>query len=105
MHTPDVIQYLFDGLAAEWKRTRPHSSRVKDMVAVPAYREIVKMGRSAIPCIMREFTEGRIDHWFPALHEITGADPVKVENRGRLRAMADDWLFWWKGQQTSCEIG
>ena len=100
MNIPDVIGHKFLGLAAEWKQTRPPSSRVKDLAAVPAYREIVNMGAAAVPCIIREFVEGRVDHWFPALVEITGHDPVQPAHRGMLSLMADDWCRWWRDQQT-----
>lgn len=101
MNAPDVIRLLFDGLAAEWRRTRPHSSRVKDLAAVPAYREIVKMGLPVIPLILEDMEKNGPDHWFHALYEITGANPVKEENRGQLKKMAEDWPLWWRGQQTS----
>lgn len=99
MNIPDVVGHKFIGLAHEWKRTRPHSSRVKDLIAVPAYQEIVKMGWPVVPCIIREFIEGRVDHWFSALCQITGQDPVDPSHRGALKAMAEDWISWWDSKR------
>ena len=93
-------KYLFAGLVDEWKRTRPPSSRMKDLTRVPAYREIVKGGWVAIPFIIEEL-QREPDHYFQALFEITGADPVKPEHRGKLKLMAEDWIQWWKDQSTS----
>jgi len=38
--------------------------------------------------------EHNLDHWFWALRAITGADPVPVESRGKLKEMAQAWLAW-----------
>jgi len=83
----------FQALASRWKRdTRFCSSRTK-MVDHPAYKEIVGMGPAAIPLLIEELrTDPR--YWFPALHAITGEDPVPAEDRGSVRKMADAWLQW-----------
>jgi hypothetical protein len=43
--------------------------------------------------IMREL-ESSPDHWFWALHAITGADPVPESSRGVMRDMVKAWLDW-----------
>jgi hypothetical protein len=55
------------------------------------------MGTAVVPHLLREL-ERRPDHWFWALTAITGADPVKPEDRGKLRKMTDAWLRWGKEQ-------
>jgi hypothetical protein len=55
------------------------------------------MGPSVIPFILRELETNR-DHWFPALKALTGVDPVPSSERGKLRAMANAWLEWARGQ-------
>jgi hypothetical protein len=104
MNIPDVVGHKFLGLAHQWKLERGCSSRVKDLVATPAHEEIVKMGWAAVPCIIREFVEGRVDHWFWALHVITGENPVKEEHRGYLKLMAEDWCRWWRDRQTGTAV-
>lgn len=59
----------------------------------PAYQRIIGMGDKAIPLLMRELKR-EPNHWFWALRAITGANPVKPENRGRVKRMAQDWLDW-----------
>ncbi|WKW11240.1 hypothetical protein Strain138_000476 [Pseudogemmatithrix spongiicola] len=34
------------------------------------------------------------DHWFWALHVLTGVNPVIPQHYGDLRAMTADWLTW-----------
>jgi hypothetical protein len=63
----------------------------------PAYREIIGTGVAAVPYLLAE-SERRPDHWFVALHQITGADPVPKESRGRIKAMAAAWIRWGKEQ-------
>jgi hypothetical protein len=90
-----VVADKFHDLASRWKReTRFCSSRAK-MVDHPTYQEIIGMGRPVLPLILSELrTDPR--YWFPALHEITGEDPVPAEDRGIARKMADAWLRWGK---------
>jgi hypothetical protein len=83
----------FQDLVRKWKAERGPTSSVAKMAAHPAYREIVSLGRSAVPLLLAEL-ERAPDHWFVALHEITGADPVPKESQGRLKEMAAAWLQW-----------
>jgi hypothetical protein len=59
----------------------------------PAYQEIIGMGAEVVPLLLREL--GREpDHWFRALHALTGADPVPAASQGKVREMAAAWLDW-----------
>ena len=90
----DVDADLFENLAKEWKRERNGiTSSVRRMIAHPAYLRIVGMGERAIPHILKDLRE-ESDHWFVALHAITGDNPVPVESRGRLDAMSTAWIEW-----------
>ena len=40
--------------------------------------------------------EQRPNHWFAALRSLTGADPVPLADRGRIRAMTEAWGTWGK---------
>ena len=83
----------FDHLAAEWETSRPRGADIAQMTAHPAYQGIIAMGEPAVPWILDRMAT-KPDHWFGALHAITGASPVAPENRGRFKAMTSDWLKW-----------
>jgi hypothetical protein len=80
-------------LAATWKRERgPHSSSAR-LTDHPAYQQLIALGPEIVPLLLREL-ERSPDHWFRALHALTGADPVAPESRGKMREMAEAWLRW-----------
>ena len=87
----------FQALAETWRREVQFLSSVTEMVLHPAYQRIIGMGTAVVPHLLREL-ECRPDHWFWALTAITGADPVKSEDRGKLRKMTEVWLRWGKEQ-------
>jgi hypothetical protein len=89
------VEERFHDLASRWKReTRFCSSRTQ-MVEHPAYKEIIGMGPAVLPLILGELkTDPR--YWFPALHAITGEDPVPEQDRGIVAKMTDAWLQWGK---------
>jgi len=83
----------FRELVRQWKAERGPTSSVTKLARHPAYREIVNLGEAAVPLLLAEL-ERQPDHWFLALYEITGVDPVPRESRGRLKEMASAWLRW-----------
>ncbi len=83
----------FYSLANRWKNERGPTSSITEMAIHPAYQEIIGMGKEAIPLILSEL-EKSPDHWFWALSAISGEDPVKPEDRGRIKKMAEVWLEW-----------
>lgn len=89
----DAAAQRFTRLVTEWRETRTVRSSVSRMVANAAYQEIIRMGYVAVPFILRELAV-QVDHWFVALHAITGVDPVSEEHRGHLERMAADWRRW-----------
>jgi len=93
----DAVEKQFLALVQEWKSGRGHTSSINKMVMHPAYRQIVAMGKQAVPFLLREL-EREPDHWFWALKEITGANPVPPENRMKVAEMAKHWIRWGKEQ-------
>jgi hypothetical protein len=85
----------FNRLVRQWREERGPSSSARRMAACPSYRAIVAMGQAAIPFLLAEL-QRHPDHWFIALHELTGSDPVPKEARGRLDDMAAAWVKWGK---------
>lgn len=71
----EAIEERFHRLASVWRSETAYVSSSSELVGHPAFREIVGMGASVIPFLLREL-ENRTGHWHRALREITGADPV-----------------------------
>jgi hypothetical protein len=69
------IEEKFRRLAAAWLAGTAYVSSSSDLVAHPAFQEIVGMGPAVIPLVLREL-QNRTGHWHRALRRITGADPV-----------------------------
>ncbi len=87
----------FYRLANEWQAETRHLPSAEQVAAHPAYQEIVAMRDEAVPYILQELAK-RPAHWFRALHEITGANPVPEASRGNVQAMAGAWIQWGHGQ-------
>ena len=75
-------------------------SSITEAVLCSAYQSIIGMGELAVPFLFAQLdSEGNEpDQWFWALQAITGADPVKDEDRGNYVNMAASWLDWAKNQ-------
>ena len=65
----------FDTLATEWREEQSVLSSAREMAMHPAYLRIIGMGERAIPLILEDLRKSP-DHWFIALHAITGVNPV-----------------------------
>jgi len=91
------LQNRFQRLAAAWRVETAFVSSSSDLVAHPAFQEIVGMGASVIPLLLREL-ENRSGHWHRALRMITDVDPVPAEDRGDFEKVAQAWLRWGKEQ-------
>jgi hypothetical protein len=89
----EEAQREFDALASKWLRDTRLTSSLTRMVKHPAYQQIIAMGERAIPPILRDL-EREPKPWGPALHAITGANPVPAEDAGRIKAVARAWLTW-----------
>jgi hypothetical protein len=94
----ETIQERFQRLASVWRAETAYVSSSSDLVAYPAFMEIVGMGPAVIPLLLRELTNRTPGHWHRALHHITGADPVPPADRGNIDKAAEAWLRWAKEQ-------
>jgi hypothetical protein len=83
----------FEALAERWESERPRGGNVAAMSRVPSYQAVIAMGTRAVAPILKRI-HFEPDHWFVALHRITGENPVPPEAEGKLRAMADAWVKW-----------
>ncbi|HKN71524.1 MAG TPA: hypothetical protein VJX30_10860 [Terriglobales bacterium] len=86
----------FQGLVDLWRRERGAMSSITEMSILPAYQKIIGMGEDAVPLILAELkSEGDDpDQWFWALIAITEENPVKPEDQGNFRKMAQAWFQW-----------
>ncbi len=91
------IEEKFRRLAAVWLAQTAFISSSSDLVAHPAFQEIVGMGPPIIPLLLRELERGT-GHWHRALRLITGVDPVPPEERGNIDKAAEAWLRWGREQ-------
>jgi|SRR5579884_2269133 len=92
-----AIEEQFHRLAAVWLAETAYVSSSSDLVAQPAFQEIVSLGPPVIPLLLRELEKGT-GHWHRALRRVTGADPVAPEDRGNIDRSAQAWLRWGKEQ-------
>ena len=84
----DSMNWLTDGRAETVFLSNPDR-----MTEHLAHREIVSMGESAVPLILQRM-QAQGGHWFYALRAITGANPVKPDDRGKVAEMQESWLEW-----------
>ena len=89
------IETIFLELVEQWRRETGMLSVTSKISIHPAYQRIIGIGQPVVPLIMREL-EREPDHWFWALSAITGANPVKPEQRGSLSHLAQAWIEWGK---------
>lgn len=59
----------------------------------PSYQKIIGFGWEALPFIISDLKQND-NHWFQALSEITGEDPIQPEHYGFINLMKEDWLSW-----------
>jgi hypothetical protein len=93
---PEVMaetKRVFQRLAEEWKASRGPATTGRIMTEHPAHKAIIELGEPAVPLLLEEL-DREPDHWFAALRAITGANPVRPEDRGDLARMAESWIEW-----------
>lgn len=87
------LESAFRDLAREWREDTRYLSSISQMIAHPAYRRIVELGPAVVPLLLEDLRR-EPDHWFAALREITGENPVPPDDRGNVAAMAEAWVRW-----------
>ena len=94
----NFLKEQFNGLVGTWKEKTRFMSDPVQMTRLDEYQRIMELGKNAVPLLLRELRR-RPDHWFLALEELTGENPVHPEHAGFIRAMTDDWVQWGKRQR------
>jgi hypothetical protein len=93
----DALKRRFEELASRWLAETAHVSSSSELVAHPAFQEIVELGSPAIPLLLRELDK-RSGHWHRALRRVAGVDPVPASDRGSFEKSAQAWLRWGREQ-------
>ena len=91
--TPRQLSDQFDVLKKQWIKETEHLSSPSEIALHPSYQRIIGLGPQVIPLLLQELAKSP-NQWFWALKAITGEDPVPIEHRGRIHAMAKAWLAW-----------
>ncbi len=87
----DDLTAKFRAYVEVWRRETRHLSSLTRIVAHPAYRAIVDMGKSVLPLLLGELRD-RPDHWLVALNKISGEDPAKPGSN--FTEAIEAWLEW-----------
>jgi len=87
------VHEFFKVYASQWSQETGGHSSMTIRKRHPAFKSIVGLGWDAVPHLLRALSD-MPDFWFPALREITGADPVPDSDRGDYAAMRDAWMQW-----------
>ncbi|BDA71005.1 hypothetical protein CAL7716_051710 [Calothrix sp. PCC 7716] len=94
---PSEISNRFYILANQWEVEVEGISSTATMSEHPAYQEIISMGNKIVPLLLQELKKNPL-YWLLALNKITGVNPIKPEQRGKVKQMAEAWLEWGKNQ-------
>ena len=87
------LERRFNELVERWIRETAGDSTGRKVFAHPAYREILGLDRAVLPLIFRHLDQSGGYHWYGALKQITGADPVPEDVRS-CRRIREIWLAW-----------
>jgi hypothetical protein len=89
----ETVEQRFRRLEAVWQAETWYHSNPEKIVSHPAFQEIIHMGQSVVPLMLRDLEE-RPRLWVWALPVITRADPVPAEDAGNIAKMSQAWLEW-----------
>ena len=78
-------------------------SNPKAKAMLPEYQRIIGLGESAVLPMLEDLAANGPEHWFWALHAVTGENPVGPDDGGNLQAVTNAWLNW--GVEAGYPIG
>jgi hypothetical protein len=87
------IEDVFNKLYMQWREQTKFDSFIGNSTDT-YYEKIIQLGDSVVPLIIDKLRKENA-HLFIALSRITGENPVKKENMGKVKKMAEDWIQWW----------
>jgi hypothetical protein len=89
-----VIKLVFDILYKKWYEETKYLSSSKKFEN-KYYEKIISLGMDVVPILIDTLKESP-EHLFVALNKITKQNPVKIEDRGKIKKMTEDWILWWE---------
>jgi hypothetical protein len=90
------VEMKFNRLYVKWKTETEYYSSIRKKISNPHYQEIITMGSSVLPFILKLMME-EPQHWFVALKEISGENPVPYGASFEESRLA--WLEWGKSKK------
>lgn len=93
----ETVEGRFRRLEALWTEETGYLSSYSEIVAHPAFREIVGLGTALVPLMLHDLEE-RPRLWVWALPEITGETRVPGD-AGNIRKMSEVWLSWGRAKR------
>ncbi|NJM59876.1 MAG: hypothetical protein HC849_06245 [Oscillatoriales cyanobacterium RU_3_3] len=99
--SPEIVD-KFHALASDWEQDVAGLSSTAQMSQHPAYQEIINMGTKIVPLLLSELKKNPV-YWLSALSAITGENPIKPEERGRVKQMASAWIEWGRNRGYAIE--
>jgi large subunit ribosomal protein L15 len=96
----EEIKSRFASLTQNWEYKTQLFSSTTRIISHYAYQEIIKLGREhpklIVPLIADKLKSEKPKHWFAALREITGENPVSKQIAGKVDKMAASWISFFK---------
>ncbi len=87
------LESLFDTYKSEWLNETKYFSDNRRIFNNQYYQKIISQGAKFLPFIIQDLRTNDY-HWFHALSEITGVNPIQLEHLGNIDQMKNDWLTW-----------
>jgi hypothetical protein len=91
---PETVEQHVRRLLASWREQTGFLSSSTARVTNPAYRELIALGAAALPFLFDDMAQTFDGHLSSALVAITGAQPVPLEQGGKIPKVAERWLAW-----------
>ncbi len=89
------LAHVFIRLRRIWIDDIRMESSATRIVNHLAYQTIIAMGPPVVRNIILDLIVHGPDHWYHALRQITGENPVPEAHAGMMAAMAQDWVEWY----------
>jgi hypothetical protein len=90
----ETVEQHVRRLLAQWRAETAVISSSTVLVSHPAYQELIALGEAALPSLFQDLEQTHDGHLSRALAEITGAQPVRPGEGGKIRLVAERWLDW-----------
>jgi hypothetical protein len=92
---PQTLEAQLLSNFTEWMDGIAFISDANQIESHPAYKRIVSMGEAVVPVILRSLqSEPSLLAW--ALFDITGVNPVRPADHGKIDKITKAWLKWGK---------